>query len=357
MAADPASLTVVFTCIGRRVELVQAFRAAGRRLAVPLRIVGLDSDPTAPALSCVDKAVLVPRVSEPAYIARVLATTAAEQANLLVPTTDTDLPVLSAHRDDFAAHACHALIAESAVIRTCRDKILTYAHLRRHGIDTPTTYTPDELARLATKPFPLFIKPRTGSASQWVHRIDDQLELDYHLRQVRDPIIQAFVVGDEYTLDVYVGLGGVPQCVVPRRRLQVRTGEVSKGLVVKDLEIMNAGRRVVETLGTSPRGVVTLQCAASGSSRSTRASAAASRCRSRPGRISRSGSCGSSAASPQAPPSTSSNTGSACSAMIGRSSCPSARTCSPGCTRPCAPRRISAENAGAQRFPLHSLVG
>jgi carbamoyl-phosphate synthase large subunit len=72
--------------------------------------------------------------------------------------------------------------------------------------------------------------------------------------------VQEFVAGLEHTLDVYVGLTGVPRCVVPRARWQVRGGEVCKGVVIKDHRIMEAGRKVVETLGRSLRGVVTLQC-------------------------------------------------------------------------------------------------
>jgi carbamoyl-phosphate synthase large subunit len=190
----------------------------------------------------------------------VLAAVADHSAKLLVPTTDTDLLVLSTHREEVSAAGCTPLIAEPGVIAICRDKILTYRHLRQHGLDTPLTFTPAELAALPSRTYPLFIKPRTGSASQWVHRIDDELELEYHLRHVRDPLIQEFVAGQEYTLDVYVGLTGEPRCVVPRLRWQVRTGEVSKGVVVKDPEIMAAGRAVVETLGRTPRGIVTLQC-------------------------------------------------------------------------------------------------
>jgi carbamoyl-phosphate synthase large subunit len=47
---------------------------------------------------------------------------------------------------------------------------------------------------------------------------------------------------------------------VPRARWQVRGGEVCKGVVVKDRAIMDAGQAVVETLGPSLRGIVTLQC-------------------------------------------------------------------------------------------------
>lgn len=250
----------MFTCVGRRVELVQAFRAAGRRLRLPLCLVGVDSDLTAPALPCVDQPVIVPPAADQGYMPAILEAIEDHAANLLIPTTDTDLPVLSQQRDVIAGLGCVPLIAEAGVIGVCRDKILTYQHLRRHNIDTPETFTPEQLRKLPAPQFPLFIKPRSGSASQWVHKIEDQLDLDYYLHRVRDPIIQEFVPGQEHTLDVYVGFNGVPRCVVPRARWQVRTGEVSKGVVVKDLDIMNAGRRLVETLGPSVRGVVTLQC-------------------------------------------------------------------------------------------------
>lgn len=256
--ADP--LTLVFSCVGRRVELVQAFRAAAERLGITLRIVGLDGDPTAPALHAVDVAQIVPRVLDADYIPTVLEAVRTHQARALIPTIDTDLPILSNHRADFAELGCTTLIAAPEVIAICRDKEHTFKHLAAHDIDTPRTYTPDELPASDKVRYPLFIKPRSGSASKWVHKIEDALDLEYYLKRVTDPIIQEFVDGVEYTLDAYVGLTGIPQCVVPRRRMQVRGGEVSKGVVVKDLDIMNAGRRVVESLGDSVRGLVTLQC-------------------------------------------------------------------------------------------------
>jgi len=48
------------------------------------------------------------------------------------------------------------------------------------------------------------------------------------------------------------------RCVVPRKRIEVRAGEVSKGQVVKNPRIMSEAARLVETLGAGP-GVITLQ--------------------------------------------------------------------------------------------------
>ena len=253
-------VTLLVSCVGRRIELLQAFRAAAQRLGLELHLVGVDSDPTAPGLTCVDTPVLVPRVSDAGYMPALMDAIRDHHVDVLLPTTDTDLLPISRAKDDIAALNCVPLISDAGVIEICRDKVRTYQHLCQHQIDTPATFTPDQVPTGALPAFPLFIKPRTGSASQWVRKLADAVDLDYYLQRIADPIVQEFVDGVEHTLDVYVGLTGAVRCVVPRARWQVRTGEVAKGVVVKDTEVMAAGKRVVETLGSSLRGLVTLQC-------------------------------------------------------------------------------------------------
>jgi len=43
----------------------------------------------------------------------------------------------------------------------------------------------------------------------------NQDDLEAFVPRVPDAIIQEFVPGVEYTLDVYAGYDGVPRCVVP----------------------------------------------------------------------------------------------------------------------------------------------
>jgi len=253
-------LTILFTSVGRRVELLQAFRSAAERLSIPLRIIGADATPTAPGLFCADEQVIVPSASSGGYVDALLEVVRTRSVRAVIPTIDPDLPPISRRRDAFDALGCAALIADAETIANCRDKERTHRFLTAAKIDTPATYTPATLPPREQLRFPYFIKPREGSASRWVHRLDDAADLDYHVAKVPDPIIQEFVEGLEHTLDVYVGLTGAVRCVVPRARWQVRGGEVSKGVVVKDVDVMSAGRRVVEALGPTVRGVVTLQC-------------------------------------------------------------------------------------------------
>ena len=59
---------ILFTCIGRRIELLQAYREAAGKNNIDLKIIGADSSLTAPALFFCDAKVQCPRISDPGYI-------------------------------------------------------------------------------------------------------------------------------------------------------------------------------------------------------------------------------------------------------------------------------------------------
>ena len=256
--AGGSRVKVLFTCVGRRVELLNAFRRTGKELGIRLDIHGADATRFSPALHRVDHAHLVEPISAGHYIEELLGIVRRSRINLLIPLIDTELPLIAAAVDDFAEAGCRALISSSSVVRTCRDKLATYRMLRRAGIDTPATWPWAEAVKRKNHRFPRFLKPRTGSAAKGNYVLQDLDELKTFGRRVPDAIVQEFVKGAEHTLDVYTGFDGRPRCVVPRKRLEVRTGEVSKGVIVKDPAIMAVGRRVAEVLGEC-RGVVTVQ--------------------------------------------------------------------------------------------------
>jgi carbamoyl-phosphate synthase large subunit len=70
--------------------------------------------------------------------------------------------------------------------------------------------------------------------------------------------VQEFVRGEEFTCDAFVDDQMRVRCVVPRRRLEVRSGEVSKARIVQDPVIMERVAQLVTVLGAGP-GVITIQ--------------------------------------------------------------------------------------------------
>lgn len=250
---------MLLTCIGRRVELLRAFRLAGKSLGIRLDIHGADATPLSPAIQLVEHAHIVPPINSGKYIDALADIVQREKIDLLIPLIDSELPAIASAVERFSALGCRALISSSPCVEVCRDKLLTFRKLTEAGIDTPTTSLWIAMVEQKRHRFPYFLKPRSGSAAMGNHVVRSVDELRTFGGLVKDAIVQEFVKGTEYTLDVYIDFEGRVRCVVPRKRLEVRTGEVSKGLIVKDRAIMDVGHRVADTLGDC-RGIITVQC-------------------------------------------------------------------------------------------------
>ena len=89
------------------------------------------------------------------------------------------------------------------------------------------SFLPDALpAELA---FPLFIKPRVGRGGVSAFPVRNARELAFFVDYVPNPVVQAFLDGPEFTIDVLCDFAGRPIAVVPRERVVVRAGVVDRG--------------------------------------------------------------------------------------------------------------------------------
>ncbi len=247
---------ILFSCIGRRVALVEAFRRSCQRLGLESCLIGADNSPYSAALQRCDKRFLVPASIDKNYLDEILDLCRRENVNLLIPLIDPELLVLAGQQDKFAEVGTTLCLSDAKVVKICRDKVRTFRTLTDAGIDTPRLFRYDDIT---DADLPLFMKPRAGSAARNIHRLSNRESLDFYHRTLPTAIIQELIEGQEYTLDVFTDFLGRPRCVVPRIRLEVRSGEVSKSMTVKDQELMALGRRTVEAL-PGCRGPLTIQC-------------------------------------------------------------------------------------------------
>ena len=144
------------------------------------------------------------------------------------------------------------------VVDICQDKRKTYRFLVRNGFDTASTASVRSALSNKKLNLPFFLKPSDGYASRGTAVVKNRKELSFFAKRIPNCIVQEFIKGTEHTCDVYVDFNMKVRCVVPRKRIEVRAGEVSKGQIVKDRYIMNESARLVERLGAGP-GVITLQ--------------------------------------------------------------------------------------------------
>ncbi|MGC4116303.1 MAG: hypothetical protein QM765_17360 [Myxococcales bacterium] len=169
-------MNTLFTSVGRRVELMRAFRRAYRALRLPGNVVGLDCEPLAPALRFCDRRYVVPRTDEPGFLPRLLEICRGEEIGLVFALIDPDIVRLAQWRAEIEATGARLAVVSAAAAKLCADKWLTHAFFQRLGLAVPRSWLPGDPALERLEP-PLFIKPRQGSSSHHAFRVRTREEL------------------------------------------------------------------------------------------------------------------------------------------------------------------------------------
>lgn len=228
-------MNVLISSAGRRVALVQIFRDALSRIAPGSRVVAADMTRYASAFHAADDAFLVPRCTSPDFIPTVIDACRRREIGLIVPTIDPELPVYANAREELRAAGIEVSVPGPLTVRIGGDKVHTHAWLTAQGLPTVRQ-------QLASAPlpedwaFPCIVKPRAGSSAIGVSLVRSREDFA-RLSPGPDDLVQELAPGVEYTIDFWVDRSGRCRCAVPRRRLEVRAGEVSKAVTHRDADL------------------------------------------------------------------------------------------------------------------------
>jgi carbamoyl-phosphate synthase large subunit len=226
------SMNILITSAGQRVSLVRAFKKELQLNFPGSKVFTVDMQPELSAACNVsDKYFKVRGVTDNQYITDLLTLCLANQIKMIVPTIDTELAELSYNNNLFEREKIKVIISDTGFIKKCRDKRLINQFFVSRGIDVPMEVN-------KKKPtFPLFIKPYNGSLSVDTFLIKSNDELtEYHLTDERFMFMEYLdrKENDEFTVDMYYGKDNLVKCIVPRKRIAVRAGEINKGLTSKN---------------------------------------------------------------------------------------------------------------------------
>jgi carbamoyl-phosphate synthase large subunit len=239
--------TVLFTCSGMRVDVVTAFQQAGATT------VAVDADPLAPSLYHADDHALVPRVDDPGYVPALAEIVHTHDVRLVVPLTDIDSVELAQRRDDLGAPL---LLPDTEIVVKTADKYEAHRLFEEHGIPSPPSWLPDELP--GSPRYPLLVKSRYGYGSRNIYRAEDRRQLDFFLGYTPvESFVQTCCLGEEFSIDVLCDFEGRCLNAIPRTMILSKGGESIQGMTVKDPKLIEAARRVAESLPL--KGPATIQ--------------------------------------------------------------------------------------------------
>lgn len=248
LSQDPAHpVNFLVSSAGRRGELVNILRSTINDLGATGSVYAIDRSPLTAAGNLADELALVPRATDDDFIPRVLGLAQDWQVDHLIPTIDTELPAYAANHAAFASIGTSVWVSSSETIQIAMDKRLTNCWLRQQGFPCADQWEPRDAQKLAASAFPLIAKPANGSSSIGITKVNSREDLRA-LDPSFDYVVESIAEGHEFTVDVLVPRAGECAAAVPRRRLETRGGEVSKGMTVADGEVAELASAVAERL-------------------------------------------------------------------------------------------------------------
>jgi carbamoyl-phosphate synthase large subunit len=258
------TFNVLISSAGRRVALIDIFRRTLEKMGLDGRVYAADASRLSSAFHSADRGFLVPPCASPEFVPAMAELCRETDVRLVVPTIDPELPVYAAARDRFRDAGTVVAISSPEVVAIGADKEQTHAWLLRERFPTVDQGGPlDVDAHPDRWAFPLVVKPRWGSASIGVAVVRDRTELEVATRD-ETFVVEPFAPGDEYTIDLFLTAEGRCVGAVPRRRIEVRAGEVSKGVTTRSEPLEELARCVGEAL-PGAFGPITIQVFMDGS--------------------------------------------------------------------------------------------
>ena len=235
---------VLLTGVGKRYDIVSCFA----RLTTT---VAADPNPLAPAQYAAQVRRPVPLIGDPDYVPALAQLCQEHGVGAVIPLTDLDIEVLARARAD---GLLPALVPDPAVAAATYDKYETHLLLRRLGLPSPPTVLPDQ----EPDSYPVMVKPRRGSGARSIHHARDADETRFFVGYVSEPVmVQRAMDGPEFSIDCLGDGDGRCLNAIPRTMIESRGGESIKGTVIRDDELIELGRSVMEALGV--RGPATIQ--------------------------------------------------------------------------------------------------
>lgn len=225
-------MNILITSAGQRVSLVRSFQKELNNIIDGGKVYTVDLNPLlAPACHVSDGYKSVPRVTDSSYLDELLQICKEWSVKMIIPTIDTELQILSNNINLFLNEGITPIVSSAEFINACRDKRIINDFFIERGIEIPIPMSKDNYT------FPFFIKPYDGSLSKDIFLINSKEDLtDYHFSNSKLMFMeyinpQEF---DEYTVDCYYNKQNNLICVVPRKRIFVRAGEINKGVTHKN---------------------------------------------------------------------------------------------------------------------------
>lgn len=241
---------LVLSC-GTRNKIIQYLR---QELQGQGKVIATDCSNIAPALYEADKSYIVPRISEPGYIEKILEICKKEEIKGVISLIDPELSLLAKNEEKFSEIGVTLINSSYELCELTLNKWKMFQWLKKHGYLCAESYLDKEDfiedVKQGKAGYPVFVKPVCGSASIAISKVKDEQTLRLLCSQSEELLIQEFLDGQEIGVDCYIDLiSKEVVSIFAKKKLVMRAGETDKAVSFKDEKLFTLVEKFVKEAG------------------------------------------------------------------------------------------------------------
>jgi len=225
-------INILISSAGRRNNLIRYFK---EEIGTRGKIYAGDMSSLAAAIHYADGFIEMPPCNDPYYFSKLKETCEKYNICSVIALTDTELTELAKYTSELEKIGVTVVGSPYKTAECCFDKLFLYRFCERYGYHAPRTYLGYDSFKSAYDmgeiDFPVYIKPRTGSASidNTVANTMEEVILQCILRS--DLLIQEKLEGLEIGIDIYRDLiSGEIISIFSKDKISMRSGETEKAV-------------------------------------------------------------------------------------------------------------------------------
>lgn len=232
----------------RRVSMAELLKKSGKKLGLDVEIIAYELDTKVP-IALEGEVLKGLRWDDPDIIEDIARVVKERNVKIILPFVNGAIEIASLCKERIPG--VFVPVADFNTTSRMFDKLEAAQMFKEAGFPIPRTYN------VIDNEMPAIAKPRKGGSSRGIHIFNDVDDL-MHLANLDSYIVQEYIENrKEYTVDCYVSAKGEILVTVPRERLEIMGGEVTRTVTCKIPEIMEMSRKVLEHFKLT--GPVTLQ--------------------------------------------------------------------------------------------------
>ena len=224
-------ITVLVSSLSKKVPLIKSIRKSFQDSKLTGKIIGTDKTSEVIGRYFVDRFEYFSGLDD-LNIGEFITECKKYDVKAIIPTRNGELEFYATHRDQLAQNEIFCMVSSLKSIKKCVDKLAFYNELKSNFPIIQTSLLVDfDSSRYV-------VKERYGAGS-----IDIGLNLSRedaieYAKQLHDPIYQPYILGPEFSIDLFINRAGEVLGTIARKRDVVVKGEsqITQSIKYPDLE-------------------------------------------------------------------------------------------------------------------------